>query len=107
MGIIIAVFLDPPQLLKGVTEVSVKVGENVVQLCTTKTGSLPMNFEWQKKNEEINSNDERYSFQTAELHSLMSIRNVNMHDTGNYTCRVSNSFGSDSYSFSIFVKGKI
>lgn len=75
-------------------------------MCAANAGSQPLRFEWRKSGLVLKSSD-RHVIDDSEQHSLLSIKKVQPNEAGNYTCVVNNVFGSDSYTFSLQVKGKL
>ena len=71
-----------------------------------QSGSLPLTFQWLRNGQAISeSNKQIEIISIDELSSKLSIRNVSSIDSGNYTCSVRNSFGIDSHTVRLTVKG--
>lgn len=95
---------DAPQLLRSITSTSIESNTNFIHVCAANAGSQPLTFEWRIEGQAIKSS-ERHVIDDSEQHSLLSIKKVQLAEAGNYTCVVKNAFGSDSYTFSLQVKG--
>jgi hypothetical protein len=77
-------------------------------LCTVQEGSLPLFFEWSKNGHSIKTNpDVNYKIDNFERSSTLTIPKINRKDTGNYTCIVRNTFGTDSQTVLLTVKGML
>ena len=75
--------------------------------CTVEEGTPPLFYEWAKNGKIIKSSpDVNYKIENSDMFSTLSIKKLSRSDTGNYTCSVKNSFGSDSKSFVLSIKGK-
>ena len=76
-------------------------------VCTLEEGSYPVFFEWFKSGQTLKpSPDVNYKIDSFEMHSTFTIRNIDMKDVANYTCFVSNQFGSNSRSTLLSINGK-
>lgn len=78
------------------------MGESVGVMCMIMNGQPPFKFEWQK--------DGRYLKDSSKINILekassLSIDPVLKSSAGNYTCSVTNSFGRNSFSAILRVKG--
>jgi hypothetical protein len=75
--------------------------------CSTQEGSLPLFFEWSKNGKSIKPNPEvNYKIDNFDRFSTLTIAKIDRNDSGNYTCVVHNSIGSDSQSVLLSVKGR-
>jgi hypothetical protein len=75
--------------------------------CTVQEGSLPLFFEWFKDGKSIKSNPEvNYKIDNFDRFSTLTIAKIDRNDSGNYTCVVHNSIGSDSQSVLLSIKGR-
>ena len=61
-----------------------------------------MTFEWLKEGLQLSSN--KYRITNDEDFSFLKIDPVKALDAGNYTCKASNVYGSDSHVFEVHVK---
>jgi len=67
---------------------------------------LPFNFEWKINNKGISAKDyDKLRIEEGTYTSTLSIDKLEEKHSGNYTCRVSNSFGSDIISVILKVQG--
>ena len=72
--------------------------------CMVSSGSQPFQFEW-IKDDQLLENDDRHKVENHETTSMLSLRKLHRKDTGSYTCKVKNQFGTDSTSTRLLVKG--
>lgn len=70
-----------------------------------RKGTGPLNFKWFKDSKEI-SNSEEYEISNMKEVSFLTIKKLSGYSNGNFTCKVRNSFGEDSYSVLLTVKGE-
>ena len=75
------------------------VRENVKLTCKAE-GSQPISYRWTKDGKPLSL--QKYE---ADEYTLR-IGNVAISDKGNYTCTASNSFGSNSYRYTLLIIGK-
>ena len=75
-------------------------------LCAVEEGSEPLFFEWFRNGQSIKSGpDVKYRIENSEMSSTFSIKSVERHDAGNYSCLVKNAVGTDSQNMLLNVKG--
>ena len=75
-------------------------------LCAVEEGSEPLFFEWFRNGQSIKSGpDVKYRIENSEMSSTLSIKSVERHDAGNYSCLVKNDVGTDSQNMLLNVKG--
>ena len=86
---------------------SQKVGTKFSILCSPQEGSKPFQFGWLKNGIIFEDSSSKYKIDTTEDASLLMISSLSVYDTANYTCTVRNSFGDDSQSTFLTVKGLI
>lgn len=72
-------------------------------MCSVIRGQTPLTFKWYKNGKLM---DESSKEATADKFSALVIDPVRATSAGNYTCVVSNSYGSSSYSSLLVVKCK-
>ncbi len=81
-------------------------GTRVQFFCAIEKGSFPLNFQWFKNNQILVSNQElNFQIETSSDHSRLIIPKAHRSDSGNYSCLVRNTFGSDSQSVRLNVRG--
>ncbi|XP_074593968.1 cell adhesion molecule Dscam1-like [Brevipalpus obovatus] len=87
----------PPKIL-------LKTGEMASFTCILQKGSLPVEIEWLKGNNIIRSSSNAVIEKNQRTSNLI-IQSITISDSGNYTCKVSNSFGSDISTSQLIVEG--
>lgn len=83
---------------------ALKEGERVSVACSVRSGDRPVQFQWKKDGQEIVENS-NVGMQTVKDTSLLTIESVTAKSSGNYTCIVSNKFGSDQFTAALTVTG--
>lgn len=74
-------------------------------LCTVMAGEPPFEFAWFKDGEKL-ENERKFSIKKFDDFTLnLVISSVDADSNGNFTCRVSNSFGYDQKSAVLSIKG--
>ncbi|KAF8793263.1 Down syndrome cell adhesion molecule-like [Argiope bruennichi] len=81
---------------------ALKEGERASAICTIRSGDTPLEFQWLKNGHDATEVD-GIKIQTVMDSSVLVIASVNSQSSGNYTCIVKNSFGSDRYTSSLAV----
>ncbi|XP_035232059.1 Down syndrome cell adhesion molecule-like protein Dscam2 [Stegodyphus dumicola] len=81
---------------------SVKEGERGSATCTIKSGDSPFQFEWLKDGKEVKE-AAHIKIQSVLDSSFLVIQSVTSESSGNYTCIVKNSYGSDRFTSSLTV----
>lgn len=84
---------------------ALKEGERSSAICTIKSGDTPIQFKWKKDGQDIveSTNIETQSVKDS---SILFIKSVSAKNSGNYTCIVSNAYGSDKFTAVLTVSGK-
>ncbi|XP_054724333.1 cell adhesion molecule DSCAM-like [Uloborus diversus] len=77
-------------------------GEEVKLGCLVRKGSKPFHFKWFKGKSEL-KNSVEYEIISKDEVSFLTVKKLTGYSSGNFTCRVSNSFGDDSYAVSLVV----
>lgn len=83
----------------------VLLGQKTVVTCVAQTGTGPLHFLWKHNGETIANKPSRYAKTLTENISTMTVENLSAGDLGNYTCVVSNSVGSDSFTAPLVIQG--
>ena len=83
---------------------NLKAGERIVALCTPSQGSRPFRFAWQKDGRNLEQRPDVQVFVQADVSSSIVFESLRLQDAGNYSCIVSNDFGSDKFTASLAVK---
>ncbi|GFU20638.1 down syndrome cell adhesion molecule-like protein 1 [Nephila pilipes] len=89
----VAPFYFPPGL---------KEGERGSATCTIKSGDKPFEFQWMKDGEIVRETS-NIRIQSVLDTSLLIIEAVTSESSGNYTCIVKNSYGSDRFNAALTV----
>ncbi|RWS20219.1 Down syndrome cell adhesion molecule-like protein Dscam2, partial [Leptotrombidium deliense] len=75
-------------------------------VCTIQDGSLPISFFW-KFNQKLINNNFGIEIEKSESSSFLKINKLKQTHSGNYTCTAINTFGEDSQTFTLLVKGPL
>jgi len=94
-------FLGPPQAEQKEMKKIGRIGENVRLVCPIGGFPAPM-VEWSKNGEKIDYMWERHRTGRKSL----KIRNANEDDTGVFTCKGINGFGSEEVRIELIIVGK-
>ena len=81
------------------------IGSIVTVTCSISSGSHPLNFLWFKDGQELEPQSD-VDIATMKTSSFLEVSKVQESHEGNYTCQVSNSIGSDSFSARLEVEGE-
>lgn len=81
------------------------VGTKFQMFCIPIQGSKPFKFSWNKNGRELVPVSDRVRLVNDDQQSQLIIEHLEKHDSGNYSCSVSNRFGSDSVSTLLTVQG--
>lgn len=82
----------------------VNVDERIGAMCNLKSGTKPFQFRWTKDNEDIKKIP-NVSVDTQSDYSVLTVNPITKENSGNYTCTVTNRFGSDSHTAGFETKG--
>ena len=78
------------------------------QLCSVQRGSEPLFFNWHKNGELLKPGPKvNYKIENSKRFSTLTIEKIERKDSANYSCSVSNGFGSDSQNVLLTVEGKV
>ncbi|GFS88056.1 down syndrome cell adhesion molecule-like protein Dscam2 [Nephila pilipes] len=94
---------DLPKVQKIFFPDQVVTGQRTSAACTAVSGTPPMEFKWLKNGHSIKQN-QQFSIRTSADYSILFIENVDLSTSGNYTCELSNSAGTDLYTALLEVK---
>ena len=99
--------IDPaPKLSSNVHFKNQSEGSAFYVLCAAEEGSLPLFFEWTKNGQNIKSiPNVNHKIEYLDMSSTLTIKKITRSDSGNYTCSVKNTIGSDIQSVLLTVKG--
>lgn len=104
-------FTAPPQFSQREETIPIRIGEKGVLQCRAK-GDLPIEVQWSNKHGRIGAHtNHRYAFREQELVdgqgilSEMIITSTERSDGGSYSCRASNTFGSDITTVNLNIQG--
>ena len=105
--IILKLFDPAPKLTPIVHYKNQSEGSTFYVFCAAEEGSIPLFFEWTKNGQNIKSvPNVNHKIEYLDMSSTLTIKKITRNDSGNYSCLVKNSFGSDSQSVVLSVKGK-
>ena len=97
---------DPPVISRIVsTQMSQSQGSVLNLMCPISSGSQPITFKWFKDNIEIKHANQRGSINNNPSFSVLIIPELELKDSGNYSCVVSNAHGIDVQWTFLQVKG--
>ncbi|XP_055939180.1 cell adhesion molecule DSCAML1-like isoform X3 [Argiope bruennichi] len=71
-----------------------RTGEKVTLFCAIKSGTPPFTFSWMKNSQTLTADSSVEIHQVKDFSSLM-FPSLTLESKGNYTCKVSNAFGTD------------
>ncbi|XP_022238508.1 Down syndrome cell adhesion molecule-like protein 1 homolog isoform X3 [Limulus polyphemus] len=81
-----------------------ELGKPLKFVCTVSEGTKPLIFKWAKDGSELSSGNYTYKIETMKELSVLTVSEVRVEDSGNYTCSVENSYGLDSFTSRLTVK---
>ena len=102
---------DRPELLKSQSNYLIQpAGSLLVLICNSIKGSKPLIFRWLKDGHDIEKDShrfdmDRYSIEKKSSFTQLTVNDVSISDSGNYSCVVTNAFGLDSQWSQFDVKG--
>ncbi|GIY67332.1 hemicentin-1 [Caerostris darwini] len=94
---------DSPKIRKFSFQNNVLEGEIVSVTCFAVTKLVPVSYTWLKNGKSVEKVQNIRLSNTEELSSII-LDPVTLDDSGNYTCKASNSAGGDAYTTSLLVK---
>ena len=80
------------------------IGGKTSFACQALTGSLPLTFNWFKDGKEMKELPSTRIRANEDISTLV-IDSISSSHSGNYTCKISNRFGSDAFSIELRVEG--
>lgn len=84
----------------------VSIGSAVSVICSTSAGDQPLSFQWFKDGQELLS-DTLVFVSSGRTSSMLEVSKVQESNGGNYSCRVSNPIGSDSFTTQLEIECKL
>ena len=95
-----------PKLSENLPRRSQNIGTRFKVSCFVEDGQKPFRFEWRKNDQIIRSDfDQKYQIDSEDDSSRLTIIDLNINDSANYSCTVRNDFGFDSQLTNLIVKG--
>lgn len=94
----------PPSFTKKLTKMDKVLGSSIQMECKV-SGSLPISAQWFKDGKEI-STSAKYRLVCHENTVSLEVSHLELEDTANYTCKVSNVAGDAACSGILTVKGE-
>ncbi|KAH7936604.1 hypothetical protein HPB49_001639 [Dermacentor silvarum] len=79
------------------------VGERTSVMCATTSGDQPFRFSWLKDGRPLQQST-KINIATSPQFSALTIEKLDLRDAGNYTCSVSNTHGTVSYTDTLEVR---
>lgn len=79
-------------------------GKKFLLACHLNSGKQPISFTWFHSDELVKPSG-NVAVVNAEESSQLTIKEMNLADSGQYTCRVENAYGSDSRSVELKLNG--
>ena len=101
--ILINAVADVPKISPFSFPQRLSTGSKATVTCTTSSGSEPLTFQWLKDGHELGSQS-KIDVANLKSSSLLEITKIQEHHDGRYTCKVTNPFGSDSFTASLEIE---
>ncbi|KAK8780167.1 hypothetical protein V5799_018495 [Amblyomma americanum] len=95
---------DQPRIQPLAFPPSVTLGEKVSVTCVAALGRKPFHFVWKQDGKVLVNGEGKYSRSVVDNVVMMTIERVAAEDVGNYTCTVTNDFGSDTATAALIVE---
>lgn len=80
-------------------------GTSTKIVCTITAGDSPLEISWFKGDQPLVQNDKIKVVELDEMTSMLSMKKLDLEDSGTYTCQASNAAGVTKHSSSLRVKG--
>nr|XP_050031654.1 myopalladin-like [Dermacentor andersoni] len=97
---------SPPEIQPFAFSKNSAMGQRASVGCLVISGTGPYQFRWQHNGLPIVNSASKYARTKSEDLATVVIENVGAEDVGNYTCSVSNAFGTDSYTAPLDIEGE-
>lgn len=81
-------------------------GGTVKMMCSIIAGDLPIKFSWLKNGKTLTSEKDHKTQQLDDSTSILSLTNLSLNHSGNYTCLASNDAGKAELTSVLKVKGR-
>lgn len=88
---------DPPKLMPFLPLMKTRPGKPFKLFCNAFEGTEPIRYQWFKDGN---------LFENKEMNAILIFKHITSEDSGNYSCRAENAFGSEQRSTRIQVQGK-
>lgn len=99
--------LDAPKIKEFSFHGDILEGEMVSVTCLAATKIKPISYEWSKNGNTLEASLSNVRMTTTDELSVLILDPVSLDDSGNYTCKATNSAGYDKHTTSLNVKGEI
>ena len=97
---------DAPRLVEFKNFYTQPVNSRFILTCSKMDGAAPLKFIWTKNGHSISqTSDSRIKIDLDDDFSMITIKNIQIDDAGNYSCIVQNRYGIDSQWSMLQVKG--
>lgn len=96
---------DAPAIQKLPASLNILAGQKLKVSCALLSGSHPVEFNWYKNDQELDSKRNVDIQKPLEDTSTLVISPVDSNDAGHYKCFAKNTVGTDSADFEVYVKG--
>ncbi|XP_053206716.1 cell adhesion molecule DSCAML1-like [Panonychus citri] len=95
---------ESPKVVPFTSLVKPVIGSKTSFACQSLTGSPPLHVSWFKDGNEL-TDSSTIRIRTNEDSSMLIIDSIKSSHSGNYTCKISNRFGYDSFTAQLLVEG--
>ncbi|GIY09035.1 down syndrome cell adhesion molecule-like protein 1 [Caerostris extrusa] len=105
LGVTSAIQLsDVPKIKKFSFEENVQEGDLASVICLAVSSSKPLSFSWFKNGEQIGEGTNGVRIDNSGEYSVLILDSVSLQSAGNYTCKVTNPFGSAIHASQLEIK---
>ncbi|EEC02451.1 ttnl protein, putative [Ixodes scapularis] len=98
--------LPAPKISPFSFSTNLTVGERGTAICTATVGDQPLTFRWLKNGRRLTDEKKSVTVTDNADFSVLKLPSLSLESSGNYTCIVSNLFGSASHSATLRVHGR-